>query len=146
MYAIQGVFFQNQEWLSTAFLPGEGLSPVIKTGLIYTIYSGVISINPENPAQLVGGIIDHYGESILTDIIIVEGSSAAEISFTKKYVKRPDLIRYTFKIRDGVTWVGRFDGPKVGSGVSRCLLTLIPEDFFSPEQCVRLLGRENAHT
>jgi hypothetical protein len=143
MFLIQGVFFQNQEWLGVRMVPIEGMVAVIEGGLIYDMYAGIIRVDPENPGRFVGGMNDHYGESNLSEIIFVDG---VKLSFSKKYDRRQDKIRYSFKAKDGVTWIGVYVGEVVGKGLSRCVITEVEDSFNDPKNLMKLLGSKSAHT
>lgn len=141
MYLIHGVFFQNQEWLSTTHRSPNDQGPLIESGITYEQYAGAI-YRPADPNQLVGVMTDRWGASEITNFVMTE----SVLCFTKKYVNRSDLIAYAFKLRDEMTWVGEYDGPEVGSGISQCVVTKVADDFFSPRRCMILLGRTDAHS
>ena len=143
MFLIQGVFFQNQEWLGTRMVPIEGMVAVIERGLIYDMYAGIIRVDPENPWRFVGGMNDHYGESTLSDIVFVDG---VELSFSKKYNRRQDKIHYSFKVKDGNTWAGEYSGEIVGKGLSRCIVTEVDDSFNDPRNLMKLLDSKTVHT
>ena len=142
IFLIQGVFFQNQEWLGTRMVPVEGMVAVIEKGLIWDMYAGVIRPNPNFPGQLIGGMKDHYGESILSDIEV----SDIQVKFTKKYNRRDDKIEYLFKVKDGNTWAGEYHGDVVGQGLSRCIVTEMDDSFGDPFVLKRLLGSKSIHS
>ncbi len=141
MYLIQGVFFQNQQWLGTRMVPIEGMVAVIEKGLLYSMFTGTIYEDSRNPGQLTGGLVDHYGNSDLSDVELTD----TELRFTKKYQRRADQIEYVFRQNDSFGWIGTYVGPVVGSGVSRCVLTRVGEDFFDPFPVVSALGLTMAH-
>ena len=141
MILIQGVFFQNQEWLDLATKPVDGVVAVIKRGLIFMLYAGVIKLNSDPIPQLEGEMFDYYGISTLSDITVNETG----LSFTKQYKNRPDTIRYTFTDREGITWAGRYAGEAVGSGISRCVITEVGDSFMDPVPLMALLKAGTAH-
>lgn len=149
MFFIQGVFFQNQEWLGVQTVPIEGNVAVLRRGLQWDMYAGIIFPNPERvhlpenkfTDEFIGGMNDHFGESTLKDIVITD----LEISFSKKYNRRDDVIHYSFKIKDGNTWVGGYHGDEVGKGLSRCIITPVNDSFNDPTSIMKLLGTAVAH-
>ena len=129
---IQGFFYQHQEWLGTAFKGDEGLTAVIKEGLIPFMYAGSIwHTGHEEAGELVGAMQDDFGHSELHDIVLTE----TELSFSKHYEKYKILkeiilvdasIRYNFKKGARNTWVGTYEFPpssQVPRGGTRCVLT-----------------------
>lgn len=144
MWLLQGVFFQNNSWLDTAYT-GDGLNVVIKNGLIRTMFFGCIFRDWRNVANntFVGEMSDQYGTSVLSDVFVSLGH---EVRFTKKYQQRPDLIHYTFIVKEGGVFVGEYSGPRVGNGIARCILTPIQESFFDPASAAQLLGKAVVHT
>ena len=143
MFLIQGVFFQNQEWLGTQMVPIDGMVVVIERGLIYGMYAGIIRVDPKNSRRLIGGMNDHWGESVLSGIVFVDG---IKLSFLKKYDHREDTILYSFKAKDGITWIGEYEGEIVGKGLSRCIITEVDDSFNDPSNLMKLLGSKVAHT
>jgi len=142
MFLIQGVFFQNQEWLGTRMMPIDGMVAVIERGLVFDMYAGVIRQNPDFPPQLLGGMFDHYGESVLSDIEV----NGIQVRFKKQYIHRRDEISYVFKVKDGDTWVGEYSGEEVGNGLSRCLITEVDDSFNDPENLMKLMETRVVHT
>lgn len=141
-FLIQGIFFQNQQWLGLGVRQIEGVIAVVHSGLCQFIYAGVMWQDPEHVmGGLTGHMQDACGNSALSDIYVSE----FEVRFTKKYERRKDVIRYTFKVRDGQTWVGEYEGEACGKGISRCLITEVGEEFFQPESIMTKLGRTKAH-
>ncbi len=61
------------------------------------------------------------------------------------YERREDTIRYHFKVRDGDTWVGEYEGDACGKGISRCVLTRVEDEFFQAESIMAKLGRTTPH-
>lgn len=126
-HLIQGFFYQKHSWLDIAHRSEVegGAGVVIKGGLCRFMYSGVIFPNPEEPDKLIGEMSDHFGESELLGVKITE----EEVSFTKKYLQRPDYIKYTFR-KEGELWVGEYTGSAVGRGDSKCVVIVAPDDLF----------------
>ncbi len=139
------MYFQNQEWLDLALDPREGNVAVVRAGLVGLMYAGFIQQDPEGlPGELIGRMQDHFGQSVLAGIVI----SDQRMDFVKQYEKTHRIrapIAYVFRMRDGNTWVGEYSGDKVGSGITRCVLTEVDETFFDSELLVKLLGRRDAH-
>lgn len=142
MFLIQGVFFQIQEQIGLRMVAIEGMVPVIERGLIFDMYAGVIFSNPDFPPQFLGGMFDHYGESVLSDIEVND----MQIRFKKQYTHRRDEISYTFKVKDGNTWAGEYSGEAVGNGLSRCVITEVDDSFNDPKGLMKLMGSKAAHT
>ncbi len=113
-YLVQGFFFQQNPFTGRE---DQGM------------FAGLFGVLPGREyLGLQGGMGDAYGEANLTDITVGED----HFSFTKKYPHRHDTIRYEFtKSADGF-WYGDFNGNATGHGKSRCVLTAVPDDFFSP--------------
>lgn len=128
IYLIQGFFFQDNRWLDLAYV---NFNPILVTrgALIRSLYYGAFGPNPENGEELVGVTKDEYGEAELSDIKISEN----QLSFTKKYNHRDDLIFYAFQKQPNGTWEGKYQGDKVGEGETHCVLTQVTEDFFTPK-------------
>ncbi len=145
LYLIQGIFFQNQGWLSTAMRPIEGAIAVIRQGLLPFMYSGLIWRDPDGLlGEMIGVMEDRFGESELTKIHI----SNSGIRFEKKYVRGESeraIFEYNFTKKDGNTWVGRYRNPQAGVGVTRCVITEVSEDFLSPEAAMHVMSMKNAH-
>jgi len=115
---------------------------VVEEGLVWDLFSGIIRQDPRHPNLLVGGMIDHYGESALREIIL----EAQEVSFSKKYARREDLIRYRFTVKEENIWIGEYTGPKVGSGTAYCTVAEVPEWFIHPQHAQKILEKPHAHT
>jgi hypothetical protein len=141
MFLIQGVFFQNQEGLGVRMKPVDGAVCVIEKVLLYSMYAGIISSNPDFPPQLVGGMFDYFGESVLSEIEVND----IQVRFKKQYTRRSDTILYTFKKRDRNTWAGKYRGKMVGEGLSRCVITEVDDSFNDPTILMKLLGSKTAH-
>ncbi len=143
LWLIQGVFFQNRSNLDIGYQNGIGESVMIRTDLCRFTYAGMIGLDPvSNEGNLIGMLQDYYGHSILFDVVV----SDEEVGFTKRYVDRDDFITYTFRVKDGQTWVGEYAGSDVGTGISRCILTSVEDSFLLPESILALLGRDVAHS
>lgn len=142
-FLIQGLFFQNQQYMELACVPKEGVVAVIHEGLFQYMYAGLIWTDER---QVLGGLKgemqDQFGHSRLSRIQV----SDLEISFTKKYDRRDDEILYKFRIKDGNSWIGEYNGDMVGSGTSRCIITEVPDSFFDGQDLARKLGRGTAHS
>jgi hypothetical protein len=140
-YFIQGVFFQNNEGFDVALDPREGIVTVIRRELFRYVYTGYIQKDAENEGVLVGEMQDFFGHSQLHKIFISDN----QISFTKNYNHRMDWIVYMFTKKDCDTWVGQYDGPATGTGISRCIVTEVNDEFLSPEAILKILGLKSAH-
>ncbi|MCX6716665.1 MAG: hypothetical protein NTV72_01955 [Candidatus Taylorbacteria bacterium] len=108
--------------------PGEGMAAVLRAGMFYNLFTGLIRTDEERPWLFTGGLIDYFGESTLSKITM----SSDVFYFTKKYDRRQDLIEYRFKLRGNNLWVGGYSGPVTGAGLAKCYLTEVPETFLSP--------------
>lgn len=141
-YLLQGVFFQGRRFLGIDFRPVEGIVPVLKEGILTSMFSGAISSRCEDSAGLVGSLVDQYGESILTNVYLEPNRvDPVRFSFTKQYTHREDLIDYVFEKKVGNVWVGQWKGSAVGSGVAKCKLTEVTDDdFFDPVSAMVALG------
>lgn len=127
MYLIQGVFFQNQQWLGVACVPIEGNVAVIRSGLCYFVFSGVINRDLNDLfGRHIGQLDDHFGHSNLTNMCLTDD----ELTFVKKYTQRDYTINYTFKRQSSGIWVGKYSGEVTGTNIARCILTPITRDFF----------------
>lgn len=126
-YLIQGFFYQKHSWLDIAHRSETegGAGVVIRGGLCRFMYSGVIFPNFEEPDQLIGEMLDHFGESELLGVKITQ----EDVSFTKKYLQRSDYINYVFR-KEGELWVGEYFGSAVGRGDSKCIVNVAPDDLF----------------
>lgn len=103
-YLIQGFFFQNGRFM----------------------FAGMIFPNPDDEAELIGTMIDHYGESKIFKVNITD----TEIYFIKKYDNRDDLVEYYFK-RNGNIWVGWYSAvSKKGKGAAKCIFTEAPDSLL----------------
>ena len=127
---ITGFFFQNQRGLGLGVgNNGEGVVAVVRSGLVRTIFSGVLYEDPEHVLHALAGVMtDKYGDSTLSDGRFL---SEDTLEFTKRYDQRDSEIRYSFK-REGTFWVGEFSGEKAGSGKANCTIIEVPEEFFLP--------------
>jgi len=129
-YFINGVFFQDQEWLSLDCVAIEGNVVVIKRGLCRFIFSGIIEPTEETvlgSPVMVGRTMDQFGMAHLTNISL----SDDRLSFVKKYDNRKDLILYSFAREDEGLWIGEYDGELTGKGSARCVLTPVPDQMFA---------------
>jgi hypothetical protein len=126
-YLIQGLFFQAQDRIKLGI--GDGTDSGVAESLFRIMFAGFISPQiVEGKPVLVGEMNDQNGESTLTDIIIEPES----LQFIKQYNGSPLKIKYIFQLKNGI-WVGEYFEPSIGSGQARCILTEVPEEFFSPK-------------
>ncbi len=140
---IQGVFFQNQEWVGLGMRPGDGVVTVMHSGLCQFVYGGVIWQDPKNAlGALIGHMQDSFGQALLSDIY----ASDHTLRFVKQYRDRDDTIQYTFEKKDDLGWIGEYAGKEVGTGISRCVVTEVEDGFFDPRSITQILGRNTAHT
>ena len=149
-FLIQGLFYQNKMGLYVEHSSRTGsLGPriMIHENLNQYMYAGAMWLDPDARVQILVGIVyDVFGHALLSNIEM----SKEAFSFTKSYASRPlphqdeeqPPINYSFRIRDGQSWVGEYSGRDTGTGVTRCILTEVPEDFFSPDPLLPLLGRD----
>lgn len=141
VFLIQGVFFQTREGLGTTWDLRDGLIAVIRSRIGQFMYSGAIWEDPPGSRVLTGRTQDHFGIADLSDIHL----GVREVRFKKQYGRRSYCIDYSFKLRDGSNWLGAYNSPEVGSGVTRCVITPVPDEFFSHEELVKRLGKSEAH-
>jgi hypothetical protein len=145
-WLIQGIFFQTQEGLRLGYGTEHGMGLYVSKGIYQFPYAGAAWMDDGPMPDLTGRMSDDFGYSELFDIHISED----EVRFSKNYKDRPagpqHHIHYVFKIRDGNSWVGEYTGERCGTGISRCFITEVPDEFFQPEPIIALLGRDNAHT
>lgn len=138
-YLVAGSFFEWQEAIDLEHSINTG-ELWARAALTSSLYVGVICDDPDITESgvpiLVGNMADEYGESKISDITLTD----TEFKFSKKYAGRKDTIFYTFQ-KDGEKWVGEYSGTNVGKGLSRCVLTLIPDDFFDPRSISEALGK-----
>jgi hypothetical protein len=127
MFLIQGVFFQKRQFLTTTYLPREGLSPVLGNGVFYSMFCGSIWVDPQKPSQLVGGLMDQFGDSLLSSIEMTPDF----LRFKKKYSQREYTIDYDLVPLGQGMWKGTWKSiPSVGMGPARCILTEVPNNFL----------------
>lgn len=142
-FLVQGLFFQNQQYMGLAYAPIDGLIATINEDLFQFMYAGLIWTDERHAlGGLKGEMQDHFGRSRLSEIRV----SDTVVSFTKKYERRDDEILYTFKIKDGNSWIGEYNGDAVGSGTSRCIITEVPNSFFSGQVLAEKLNRGTSHS
>jgi hypothetical protein len=125
MYLIIGVWFQKRTGLGIAY-DHTGAVPVWQTAICRSMYSGGFGRSPADSRIFTGNMVDPAGPSELSDITLSE----KELSFTKRYYHRDDLIKYTFKKQSGGTWKGNYFGHACGTGFSRCVINQVSEDFL----------------
>ena len=136
LYLIQGCFFQKRKVMAIGYQPGGmGEVAMLDEETMRSLYFGVIY--PAVPGddmsdELAGQLNDVYGQSVLSDIKIEPGI----IEFSKRYVHRSDLVHYKFELKapnpdgTGTYWAGHYSGERTGRGVSNCIITDVPDDFF----------------
>jgi len=113
---------------------------VIKSGLIRTMYYGVLHPEPEHKKDASDGWIrDRVGEAFLFNVIIGDTS----VSFDKKYTAehRQDFISYSFTRKEKGIWVGEYKGDKTGTGITWAAITSIDALFFNPKDLLAVLGK-----
>jgi len=98
--------------------------------LQYFHFSGMFHPKEESDGSLTGKLTDDFGCSTLPEINIDE----EEITFTKKYNHRCDLIHYTLKPNRSFPnlWVGTYEGIATGRDCTNCLIVEVPVEFLSP--------------
>jgi hypothetical protein len=112
LYLIQGFFFQKE------------LCSIYSSRFMY---SGTIYTEEHSVCPVMGKMVDHFGESLLYDVII----SPKKISFVKLYMHRSDFIHYNLTKKEGI-WIGSYSGLLPAIGVTKCIVTEVLEDFFLP--------------
>ena len=133
-YVIQGLFFQDRLELGIEYRPETGAAAVRHRSLGQYMFAGAFW---QEGLGLVGFIQDAFGSAAVSNISIAE----SVIAFRKIYGGRSDAINYRFAKRDGASWVGEYSGILTGNGITRCLLTEVPDSFFAPEAIMALLGK-----
>ncbi len=127
-FLIQGFFYQQQVWIDTAFVGTQGLTPIVREGLISFMYAGAIfHRGHDEKNELVGAMNDEFGHSELRNIVLTD----SELSFSKCYETYE--IQYVFKKGESNTWVGRFfypNHPTAREGLTRCVLTPVDWNLF----------------
>ncbi len=135
-YWIQGLFFQPAQ---DVVLDPTNVRILVEEYLGQHMFHGSIWQDLESPdKRLVGVIDDHFGTADLSDIRL----SDSGLAFTKKYRDRPDKIHYIFERRDGQTWIGTYTGVITGKGLVRCLMTELPDEFFTVESIEHALSKQ----
>ena len=131
---IQGVFFQAMHAFSIGYKPGEGAAAMVGDSLRFGIFYGVAgpqsdSDTPQDGTYS-GRMHDYVGYSAITNLKVTD----TEVSFTKQYDHRKP-IAYTFTKKDpfGV-WVGGYNGHDCGTGLAKCLITEVDENFLALEE------------
>jgi hypothetical protein len=125
---VHGIFFQPTFNFGIVLNPQIGEMAAIIPVINQAAYGGMILFEEDKTEGGVGELQDYYGKSELTNAIL----TPSDFSFTKRYVRRSDLITYTFK-KVGTIWVGSYSGSATGKGGSRCILTPIEEGFLHYE-------------
>ncbi len=121
---VQGFFFQERSLLGIAFVPIDGAIAVLNQELVRDMFAGIVG-QDEFSDELTGSLVDAFGHSILSNVVMTE----TEFSFDKQYVDRYDLIHYAFR-REGDLWVGGYSNERTGEGSANCIITPIPERMF----------------
>ncbi|HVZ75694.1 MAG TPA: hypothetical protein VG934_00235 [Candidatus Paceibacterota bacterium] len=129
-----GFFYQQQTWFDTAFVGDEGLTPIVREGLITSMYAGAIfHRDHDERKELVGAMSDEFGRSELRDITLTD----TDLQFTKHY--KTHEIQYILKKGEDNTWVGEFSFRSIpsrvkvrlkGKGSTRCILTQVDWGLF----------------
>jgi hypothetical protein len=133
-YLIQGLFFQDRIEFVIGYRRGTGETAVMNRVLGNYMFAGAFW---HSGPELVGFIQDAFGLADISNIRIGEN----EIAYRKVYDGRGDPIDYRFTKREGALWAGEYSGRLTGKGIATCLITEVPESFFSPEAIMELLGR-----
>jgi hypothetical protein len=87
------------------------------------MFSGILFPNSDAPHGLSGKLTDHFGDSNLSEVELASDS----LKFSKCYERRSDMIRYAFS-KCGTIWIGTYDGPVTGGGLTRCIITKTTEE------------------
>lgn len=134
MWWIQGVFFQHRTRAVIRHVPIEGAAVFMEDGIERHMFAGFLSNRGTTPEgdevisnTLDGLCVDHFGPSSLSEVEVTDRA----IRFTKQYAGRRDSIRYSLETRDGISWVGTWEGEAVGSGTARLIMTEVPNNFLS---------------
>ncbi len=127
-FFINGIFWQEGMFPYIGHAPIIGEVVMIGEAQVEAVFSGMIGERIINKISD-GFLVDVYGQSELTDFEVREKN----MQFTKRYFHRDDEILYDFKKSEGGVWVGRWHGKRVGEGGTKCILTEIPETFFTQQ-------------
>lgn len=108
---------------------------MLHEGIGQFMFNGALWQDPNGiKGTLSGHLEDRFGRSKLTHVEL----DANHFVFAKRYHNRPP-IHYTFRFKEGLTWVGEWSGRDAGRGIARCLLTEVPDEFFWPESVLAAL-------
>ncbi|MCF7843513.1 hypothetical protein K9M47_01300 [Candidatus Gracilibacteria bacterium] len=127
-FFISGIFWQIGMFPYIGHSPKIGEVVMIGEAQVEAVFSGMIG-NRIIDSRSDGFLHDVYGNSELTDFEIRENN----MQFTKCYLRRDDEILYDFEKSEGGVWIGRWHGKRVGEGNAKCILTEIPETFFTQQ-------------
>jgi len=129
MFLIQGVFFPRFEGFST--YKGQEKSELVHEVLRNVAFQGALFPGPDE--KLVGEMKDPLGPSVVYDVSLDEN----ELRFTKMYndptrasATRDCKVEYVLRRQPDGTWVGEYLTTNRYSGVARCVLVEVPDDFL----------------
>ncbi len=137
MYLVSGVYIQDRESLALKAVPIEGMTVVVRRQLAQVMYYGMLW--PDASAllgQYAGEFIDASGRSRITDALVLPG----RFEFTKQYLHQQWQIHYSLRPFPDGDWVGTYESPEVGSGITRCKLTALEDSFFDLDVLAKELG------
>jgi hypothetical protein len=129
MYLVQGMFFTEERIMAIGFDSEIKERAMMKLAISRAMFSGIIKL-PEGEENGEGALLDHYGESILTNVKL--SNENGTVTFSKRYNGRSDFIKYFLK-RENAFWVGYYQGSATGKGAVRCILSPIDKEFFTPK-------------
>lgn len=124
MWLMQGCFYQPHISLQPAMRDGE-ISVAVLARMGVFPFSGTIRLQTFGTLQ--GNMEDCFGRATLRNVRMRQDEF---LSFTKKYDNRPDTIEYEFHYRNGI-WVGDYTGDETGRGDAKCIVTEVPNDFYT---------------
>ncbi|MDO8601623.1 MAG: hypothetical protein Q7R62_00615 [bacterium] len=141
-YFINGFFFQHSQDRGLVLDEESGDIGLVRSmdrmdSVNFQGWFGTIPQPPEPP----GVIDDRIGTAVLSDVTLTE----IELQFNKRYTHRKDVIHYCFRKQADGTWVGHYESSTVGRGVTRCMLTPIPDDWADGERALVLSGEPSCH-
>ena len=96
-------------------------------------FVGFIFQDPEAPdknANLIGRMFDEKGASELSDVFMF-----VETSFTKRYIKNGETLRYRFEKADGAWLIGKYLGTEGSEGFVKCNIVEVDEKFLALPEC-----------
>lgn len=132
MYLINGIFFQTlTDHISLGRNEHGEPEVMVSSPEISSMFLGTIFMDPANPKEYTGEMIDSFGTSNLFDIEITLES----LKFSKRYKGRTEFIEYQFERRvNEEICFGEYSGLGVGNDKANCVIQEVLKDFFHPKE------------